>query len=97
MNGHLIDVAIAVIVLELVVLLSLRRKTGTGLRPLDLIGQLSAGVCLLFAVRCAVTGADYRWTLLFLSASFPAHVFDLARRARHARDARDTKEARAAA
>ena len=84
MNGHLIDIAIAVIVLELVVLLSIRQKTRAGLRPLDLIGQLSAGVCLLLAVRCAVTGADYRWTLFFLSASFPAHLFDLTRRARAA-------------
>jgi hypothetical protein len=33
-------------------------------------------------VRCALTGADYRWTAALVTASLPAHLFDLARRTR---------------
>jgi hypothetical protein len=83
-SGRLIDVALAIIGLEALALLALRQRGAWGIRPLDLLGQLLAGALLLLAVRCAVTGADYRWTLALLSASFPAHVFDLARRARGA-------------
>jgi hypothetical protein len=81
-SGLVIDLALLVIALEVVVLLVLRRRTARGLRPLDVLGQLLAGALLLLGIRCAVTGADHRWTLLCLSASFPAHAFDLARRAR---------------
>lgn len=83
-SGRVVDLALAVIGVEIVVLLGARRRRGAGLRPLDLIGQLLAGALLLLAVRCALTGADYRWTLALLGASFPAHAFDLMRRARGA-------------
>ena len=82
LSGRLIDVALAVIVLELVVLLAIGRRPGRALRPLDVLGQLLAGLLLMLAVRCALTGADYRWTLVLVSASFPAHIFDLLRRSR---------------
>jgi hypothetical protein len=81
-SGRLIDVALVVIALEIVVLLASRVFSRVGIQPLDLIGQLLAGALLLLAVRCAVTRADYRWVLVLLSASFPAHAFDLVRRAR---------------
>jgi hypothetical protein len=83
-TGHLIDVALVVVGLEALALVAARARLGRGLRPLDVLGQLLAGLLLMLAVRCAVTGADYRWTLAFVSASFPAHVFDLARRSRAA-------------
>jgi hypothetical protein len=81
-SGRLIDVALVVLALEVVVLLASRTFTRVGIQPLDLIGQLLAGALLLLAVRCAVTRVDYRWTLVLLSASFPAHAFDLIRRSR---------------
>jgi hypothetical protein len=81
-TAHLIDVALAFIGLEVIVLLAVRARLGRGLRPVDLIGQLLAGLLLMLAVRCAVAGADPRWILLLVTASFPAHVFDLARRSR---------------
>jgi hypothetical protein len=83
-SGRIIDVALAVIGLEAIALFAMRQRGAWGIRPLDLVGQLLAGALLLLAVRCAVTGADYRWTLALLGASFPAHMFDLARRARGA-------------
>ena len=84
LTGHLIDVALVVIGLELVVLLAIGGRLGRGLRPLDVVGQLLAGLLLMLAVRCVLTGADWRVTLALVSASFPAHVFDLVRRSRAA-------------
>jgi hypothetical protein len=81
-SGALIDVALIVIALELAALIAFRSRIAQGLRPLDIFGQLAAGALLLLGVRCAVIGSDYRWTLLCLTASFPAHLFDLSRRAR---------------
>lgn len=81
-SGRLVDIAVFVIGLELAGLLLLRKRLAPGLRPMDLVGQLLAGAFLLLAVRTVVTGGDYRLTLLLLTASFPAHLFDLVRRAR---------------
>lgn len=83
-SGRAIDLALLCIAVEVIVLLAMRGRTKQGLRPLDLVGQLLAGALLLLGVRCAVTGADYRWTAACLTASFPAHLFDLARRWRSA-------------
>lgn len=84
LSGRVIDLALAFIVLEAVLLVVLRKRTGRFLQPLDLFGHLGAGACLLLAVRAALTGADFWWFAIFLTASLPAHVFDLVRRARAA-------------
>lgn len=81
-NGTLVDIALAAIGVEVVVLLVLAGRDRTRLRPLDVIGQLLAGGLLLAALRCALTGADPLWILLLVTASFPAHLYDLWRRAR---------------
>ena len=82
LDGTLVDVALAAIVVEVVALLVLASRGRTRLQPLDVIGQLLAGGLLLAALRCALTGADPRWILLLVTASFPAHLYDLLRRAR---------------
>lgn len=79
-SGWATDLILAVVGLEALFLFVVYRRTGRGLAPLDVFGQLLAGALLLLALRCALTGADYRWTALFLAASFPAHLFDLVRR-----------------
>jgi hypothetical protein len=79
-SGRVVDLILGVMVVETIALLLFRRVTGSGASPLDLLGQLLAGALLLVALRCALTGQDYRWTALFLAASLPAHLFDLARR-----------------
>lgn len=81
-TGVLVDIALAVMLLELLVLVVLgRRRGGRGLSPIDVIGHLMAGGLLLGAVRSIATGADVRITLLLLTLSFPAHLWDLQRRA----------------
>jgi hypothetical protein len=84
-SGSLTDLALAVIAFEAIVLLVVHRRSGLGLGPLDVAGQLAAGAMLLLALRCAVTGASYLWTLGFVAASLPAHLFDLLRRVRSVR------------
>ena len=81
-SGRAIDIVLAVLGVEVAALLLRHRLTGRGLSPVDLLGQLLAGALLLVAVRCALTGTDYRVTAALLLASLPAHLFDLARRSR---------------
>jgi hypothetical protein len=81
-SGRVIDLALVVMALELLLLAVMRGRAGVGLQPVNVIGQLLAGALLLLALRCVLKGGDYRWTLGFLTASFPAHVFDLIRRSR---------------
>ena len=45
-------------------------------------GANPRGTCCLIPNFGALTGTDYRWTAAFVTASLPAHLFDLARRAR---------------
>lgn len=78
----LIDVALAAIALETVILLVRWYGRGAGLRPIDVVAQLLAGACLLLALRCSVHDAPPEWTFAFFAASLPAHLFDLVRRAR---------------
>ncbi len=82
-SGRVIDLALVVIGLELLALIALRNRAASGLRPIDMVGQLLAGALLLLALRVALTGGNVWWIAGFLTASFPAHVFDVARRLRH--------------
>lgn len=83
-SGRLYDFALAVLLLEIVLLWVWRRRSEGGFRPIDMMGQLLAGALLLLAVRLEAADADPRWALLLAAASFPAHLFDLLRRARTA-------------
>jgi hypothetical protein len=85
--SSVVDVALVVLVAEMLVLIALRGRSWA-IRPLDLLGQLLSGATLLLALRCSIRGADPAWTLAFLSASLPAHVYDVARRARQRHDGR---------
>lgn len=82
-SGRAVDVVLAVVVVEVLVLARFRRHVG--IAPRDWIGQVLAGVFLVLAVRSALTGADWRWTASLLLASLPAHLYDMGRRIRAAR------------
>jgi hypothetical protein len=81
-RGTLVDVALVALAVELVLLVALARRGRGRLGPLDVLGQLLAGGLLLGALRCALTGAHPLWILALLTASFPAHLYDLRRRLR---------------
>jgi hypothetical protein len=79
-SGIAIDVALAVVVLEFLVL-CLFGKSGTlGTRAFTLVLALGPGVCLMLALRVALTQSSLVWVALFLALSLPLHLTDLVRR-----------------
>ena len=78
-SGALADIVIAVMVLEGLLLLALRRSRWRSLRTGDVISMLAAGLFLVLALRAALTGAGWPWIAVSLTAAFIAHVVDLRR------------------
>lgn len=81
-TAWLIDVVLAVLLMEAVLLQWLRRSTLRGLPLLDVAGSLLAGTCLALAVRDAAAGASGERLAVWLAAAGAAHAFDLYRRVR---------------
>lgn len=79
-SGRIVDAVIAIMALEALVLLGLRRRRGLGLAAADLLGNLAAGLFLLLALRAALLEAAWPWIAASLAAALPAHLYDLARR-----------------
>lgn len=79
-SASVIDLALAVIVIEALVLL-LARRMFPRLAFRDLWPTLASGVCLLMVARAA-THDDELQALVWLSAAGLAHVADLVARAR---------------
>lgn len=79
-SGRMIDLIIGCMLVEGVALLAYRARTGRGIAPRALAGNLLAGILLMLALRGALTGADWKWIALCLAAALPAHLADLALR-----------------
>jgi hypothetical protein len=80
----LVDAVIAVALLELVALVAWHVATGRGLAAADLVANLSAGLCLLGALRSVLSGSSWPLCALWLAAAGTAHAVDVMRRARAA-------------
>jgi hypothetical protein len=76
-SGHVVDLIIAFMVIEAVVLLVWRRRLGHGIAPWPLVASLLAGLFLLLALRGALTGAAWHVIALWLAAALGAHLGDL--------------------
>jgi hypothetical protein len=76
----LIDLVVAVTLLEWAALSWLWRRRRTGLPPLALSLTLLPGLCLMLAVRSAMLGLPWYSVALLLSASGLIHLFDLRKR-----------------
>lgn len=76
-SGHIADVIIALMVVESVVLISLGWARGRGIPPLQIITTIGAGLCLVLALRAAMTASDWRFIAAFLAAALIAHLADL--------------------
>ncbi len=77
---HLIDIVIAVTLLEMAALALYHRRTGRGMAPLDLVPALGAGLALMLAVRAALSDAAWMWVAAALLAAGLAHLADMRRR-----------------
>ena len=71
-SGHAVDLVLAVLLVEAVVLVARRRAT--------MLTALLPGVFILLGLRAALTQAGWPWVAAALAASFPAHLVDLYRR-----------------
>ncbi|MDM0113821.1 hypothetical protein QTI66_16800 [Variovorax sp. J22R133] len=82
MSAHLaiallVDAVIAITLIECAALWLLRRPTAQAPAARGLWATLASGLCLMFALHCAVRGSDAVWIALFLFAAGVAHATDL--------------------
>ena len=79
-SGAIIDLILLLMAVEAVALLAWRHFTGTGVTPRALVPFLAAGVCLMLAVKFALTGQDWFLIALALAGAFVFHLTDIALR-----------------
>lgn len=74
-SGRAIDIVLIVIAIEaaLIILVMQRPRLVTML-------ALLPGVCLLLALRAAITDAAWYWIAFWVTLSFPIHLADIALR-----------------
>ena len=81
-SGRIADLLLGIMLIEGVVLVLVRRRTGRGPAPLDLACNLAAGACLVLALRAALVGAQWSVVASLLAVAGIAHGLDLWRRLR---------------
>ncbi|NEV64235.1 hypothetical protein [Thiorhodococcus minor] len=79
-SGQVVDLILALVILEGGLLALYHRFTGKGLALGDIAGFLLSGLFLLLALRAALTDAWWGWISLWLTASLATHIADLWRR-----------------
>lgn len=83
-SGRIVDVVIGVLLIEIVVLIAWRLRTGRGLTAPLILANAAAGGCIALALRASLTGAPWIWVAIWLVAGGLAHATDLALRLRPA-------------
>ncbi len=76
-DGAVVDWILALMILELMVLILIRKKLSHGLRPLDLAVSLGAGGALLLALRAALEGSAWQQVAVWLIVALGGHLWDL--------------------
>lgn len=76
-SGHIVDLILVLVAVEVAALALWRRWSGTGPRLGGLAANLASGACLLLAVRSALVDAGWEWVAMALLGSLLAHVADL--------------------
>lgn len=79
-SGRIVELILGFMLVEAVVLGIYHRRSGRGLRPLDLALNLAAGALLLLALRAALADPDPLAPAPYLAVALLAHLADLARR-----------------
>ena len=90
-SGRIVDLILALVAAEAVLIVVWRRRTGRGLRLPDAVSLLLPGAFLFLALRAALTAAPWTTTALWLVGAFAAHLVDVARRVRAALRADDAQ------
>ena len=79
-SGRVVELVIVFMAFEALAFVLYHWRTRRGPAPADIIPTLLAGLCLLLALRAALTGASWQWIPVLLVASLGAHLADLGRR-----------------
>ncbi len=79
-SGRLVDVVIAITVIEALALAIYHRISGKGVAPSQFLVNLVSGLCLMLALRAALAGAGPLWVACWVTAAGLAHVLDLRQR-----------------
>jgi hypothetical protein len=79
-GGRVIDLILALMAAEAVVLAVLYQRTGRGIAPLRLLPNLFAGAFLMLALRASLTGAGTAAIGSWLALGLVGHLADLALR-----------------
>lgn len=83
LSGHLLDLIIVLIALEIIVLAAAAQRWPGRVRLARLLPNLLSGAILMLCIRLAVTDANPRGILALLAAAFVAHAADLLLRLRN--------------
>jgi hypothetical protein len=76
-SGRVVDVAMAITVIEGVALAIYHRRTGNGVAPRHYVLNMVSGLFLMLALRTALTDAGWMLVALCLSASGVIHALDM--------------------
>lgn len=81
-SGRIIDLILAAVAVEGLLLVGLRYRSAAGPSLPGLIANLAAGAALMLALRAALTGSAWPTIAAFMLAGLLAHACDLALRFR---------------
>jgi hypothetical protein len=73
----LVDGVIAFLVVEVLALAVHHRLSGRGIAPREFVLNALSGLCLMLALRAALSGGAVSWIALALTAAGMAHGADL--------------------
>ena len=79
-SGRVVDMVLAIVVIETLGLVAWRLRTRGGLPVAALVLNLLSGAALMLALRAALVQAGWVWVAVPLCASFAVHLVDLAAR-----------------
>ena len=79
-SAHIVDLILAVVALEVIVIALYWRMTHRGIAPAQLLPNLFAGALLLLAMRLALSDYPWPWYTACLAAAGIANVADLRQR-----------------
>jgi hypothetical protein len=80
-SSILVDVVIALLIIEGVLLYAATRARGRGVQLMTLANS-AAGLCLLLALRSALNDSGPEWIVIALTGALLAHLADLGLRRR---------------
>jgi hypothetical protein len=76
-TGRVVDLILALMGIEVAALVALRLRSGRGIAPRALVGNILAGAFLLLALRGALLSVAWPWIACCLVGALIAHLVDV--------------------